>query len=236
MGLSLDIRVGDGHALPGGAWLEFIGSCRAMLGTPSGSSLLDPDGDIQRRVRAHLRGNPGASFEQVEQSCFAGLDGLHAFTAISPRALEAALAGTAQLLVEGNYSGILKPHDHYLPLAPDAGNMGEILKAMRDGPRMQDMIRRCRESILSEPRLRRASRDAWLRGLVLEHRSRAGRSADVEAVAAGVRRYEHAMQAAYRRLWRQQAWQAGLRRLLDRSPARIAFPLRTALSRLRGRA
>ena len=35
--------------------------------------------------------------------------------ALSPRHLEAALTGTAQLLVEGQYDDVLEPGRHFLP-------------------------------------------------------------------------------------------------------------------------
>jgi len=234
-GLSLDIRVGDGHALPGGAWIEFVGSCRAMLGTPSGSSLLDPRGDVQSSVRAFLRGRPDASFEEVERTCFAGLDGTHVFSAISPRAIEAALAGTVQLLVEGDYSGVLVAGEHYLPLRADAGNFPELREAMRDEAAMLAMARRCREAVLSDARLRRPNRDAWLRTLVLQHRSRRRLTPDTAVVKDGVRRYEAEIDAARRRLWRAQAWQARFRRMMDRAPLGVATPLRSWIAGLRGR-
>jgi hypothetical protein len=234
-GLHLDIRVGDGHVLPGPAWIDFVGSCRAMLGTPSGSSLLDPWGDVQRRVRAFLRRQPDASFEEVERACFAGLDGAHVFSAISPRAIEAALAGTLQLLVDGDYSGVLRPGEHFLSLAPDARNLPDILEMLRDEGAVSAMLRRCREAVLSQPRLRRAHRDAWLRSLVLEHRARGCLVDRSGAAQEGVRRYEAEIGPARHRLWQRQAWQARVRRLLDRTPSRLVDRMRAVVARLRGR-
>lgn len=234
-GLALDIRVGDGHALPGAAWIDFVGSCRAMLGTPSGSSLLDPQGDVQRRVRAFLRDRPGAPFDEVERACFPGLDGRHVFSAISPRAIEAALAGTAQLLVDGNYSGVLRAGEHFLSLSADAGNLKDVLEAMRDESAVAAMLRRCREAVLSEPRLRRPHRDAWLRSLVLEHRSREGCVPQAGRVQEGVLRYQAEIASAEQHLWRRQAWEARVRRLLDRAPTRIVNPLRGWIAGRRGR-
>ena len=236
LGLRLDIEVGDGHALPGEAWLDFVGSCRAMPATPSGSSLLDPHGEIQRRVRGYLARHPRADFAEVERACFPGRDGVHLFSALSPRILEAALAGTVQLLVPGEYGGILSPGEHFLALAPDASNIRDIIEALGDRTAMESMAARCREAVLAEPRLRRASRDAWIRSLVDEHRLRAGGAPATEAVREGVRRYEAETASARRRLWARQARDARLRRVLDLAPPHVSAPVRRLPSRIRGRA
>ena len=235
MDLALDIRLGDGHSLPGEAWIKFVSSCKAMLGTPSGSSLLDPHGELQRRVRTYLRGRPRASFQEVERACFPGLDGQHTFSAISPRAIEAALVGTAQLLVEGNYSGVLLPGQHYLPLAPDGHNLPEVCRVALNEDAVTPMLRRCREAVLSESRLRSGHRDAWLRGMILEHRGRQGCRPDTAAVKQGVERYEAEIEPMRRRMWRRQAWKARARRILDRAPGRILMPVRSWLAQTRGR-
>jgi hypothetical protein len=81
-----------------------------------------------------LRVTPDAPFEEVEKNCFPGLDGKYNFTAISPRVLEAAMLGSAQILVDGEYSGIVKPGEHFIPIRPDASNFPEVLDAMADRP------------------------------------------------------------------------------------------------------
>jgi hypothetical protein len=138
----------------GDAWLNFIGDSKFTLGANSGSSLLDPTGSIQRSVRTYLASHPDASFEEVEKSCFPGLDGKYSFTAISPRVLEAALLGSAQILVDGEYSGIVKPGEHFIPIRPDASNFPEVLDAWPTGRLVDGMIRRCREAVLSVDALR----------------------------------------------------------------------------------
>src|SRR5215472_3043379 len=52
-GLLLDISLDPKHALMGDEWLRFLGNCRFTLGCESGSSLLDPRGDIGQACRAY---------------------------------------------------------------------------------------------------------------------------------------------------------------------------------------
>lgn len=150
--LVLDISCDAKDALPGDNWLRFLGSCRFILGCESGSSLLDPQGDIQARCNAYRARRPEAGYEEVEAACFPGLDRESPFKAISPRLFEAAAAGCAQILVPGHYAGVLKPWEHYLPLAPDASNIDQIIQAMRDSDRMEAMTAASRTALLDDSR------------------------------------------------------------------------------------
>lgn len=153
-GVVTDIVVGDGGALLGDSWLKFINECRFSLGANSGSSLLDPVGDIQRSVRAYMAEHPRAPFDEVERNCFPGLDRIHEFTAISPRVLEAGMLESCQVLVEGNYSGILKPWVHYIPIKPDASDFDTVLRAMRDRALCAELVANCKTTLLDFKGLR----------------------------------------------------------------------------------
>jgi hypothetical protein len=52
--------------------------------------------------------------------------------AISPRHLEACMTHTVQILIEGDYNGILKPNIHYIPLKADFSNLNIILNSLSD--------------------------------------------------------------------------------------------------------
>ena len=215
-GLSMDIAVGDHAAIPGGAWLEFVESCRFMLGANSGSSLLDPRGDIQTRVRECVRRRPHATFDEIEQECFAGLDGRHEFTAIAPRNLEAAMLGTGQILVDGPYSGILRANEHYIPLRADASNFAEVQERMRDAIEVPEMIARCKATIAGEVRLTHAHRDARVARVVALCQRRRPREGSRWRDARD--RYEREMSGAYRALWKTLEREASARRWIATAP------------------
>ena len=59
-------------------------------------------------MREQLRSSPDATFEEVSRRMPSDWDA-HQLVALSPRHLEAALTGTAQLLVEGRYDDVLDP-------------------------------------------------------------------------------------------------------------------------------
>ncbi len=146
--LNSDIVLGDSGTLNGEDWLNFLNNSKFTLGANSGSSLLDPQGNIQRSVRRYLANHPHASFDEVEQTCFPGLDGHYEFTAISPRVLEAGMLGSCQILVEGHYSGILKPWEHYIPIKADASDFDTVFDAMQDRRLTDRLIANCRSTLL----------------------------------------------------------------------------------------
>lgn len=152
-GFITDIAVGAEHTIFGDKWYRFMDTCKFTLGARSGSSLLDPYGNIQRAIREHLKENPEASFTEMESKFFPGQDGKYDFTALSPRNLEAALCNSCQILVKGNYSGILEPWRDYLPLAPDASNFPELVPIMRDSKRVTAIIKTCRDTVLNSAQL-----------------------------------------------------------------------------------
>ena len=101
-----------------GGWLDFLASGRAVVGCESGSSALD-------RARRAAQGGLGAA-RATNRSCRSprwhrGCRrlGRPSLLRLSPRHLEAALTGTAQILVEGDYDGVLEPDRHYLPVRTD---------------------------------------------------------------------------------------------------------------------
>jgi hypothetical protein len=151
-GLRLDISCRPEDAFPGDNWLRFLGNCRFILGCESGSSILDPSGEIRKLCNDYLASHPAATFEDVKNACLIGIDRREPFSAISPRLFEAAAAGCVQLLIPAKYAGILEPWKHYLPLYPDASNLSELLPIMRDEARMRDIIEASQDALLRNPR------------------------------------------------------------------------------------
>jgi len=109
-----DLAVGHTNQITGRAWMKFMADSRFVLVSPSGSPVIDPVGEL-RRLAIH-DSVPQHSLEDF----FVAAKGLKwsmcENTMISPRNIEAALTGTVQIALPSSYSGILDPHDHYVPL------------------------------------------------------------------------------------------------------------------------
>lgn len=118
----------ESDRLRGDDWFRYMLQCRCVLGTDGGTSILDRNGSIRACTEAYLAQHPDADFEDVERECFPGKDGLHRLRAISPRHLEACATRTCQILLEGEYNGILLPGKHYLEIKNDYSNLHQVLK------------------------------------------------------------------------------------------------------------
>jgi hypothetical protein len=141
LGLRMDISTRPEDTIFGPGWLDFLMSGRAVIGSESGSSVLDARGEIQRRISRLLAEQPNLTFEEVDAQMPEGWDS-YAFFAISPRHLEAVITKTAQVLVEGDYSGVLEPERHYIPLRRDFSDLDEALERLRDVEAVEAMTER----------------------------------------------------------------------------------------------
>jgi hypothetical protein len=122
-----------------------------VIGTESGSSALDPVGAIRRFEFEWRPSHPDATFEEFSALQEPGWDD-YDFTAISPRLFEAAQTKTAQLLVEGDYDGILEPETHYFPLRSDFSNLTETLERVRNPVETEAMAERAWEDLIASGR------------------------------------------------------------------------------------
>jgi hypothetical protein len=234
-GLKVDISVGDKSTLLGEAWLEFIDNSKFTLGANSGSSLLDPRGKIQHDIRNYFIDNPRATFIEVEELFFKGLDGQFQFTAISPRVMEAALLDSCQILVEGEYSNILVPMEHYIPIKNDASDFDQVLEAMKDQSLVDQMIRKCRSTILDTSDLRSKNMARKILDVAADLVSRKNVRSFVKDVEGVIDRYKREMtRERYDAIWRQRKLRQKVVGLLRDYPVALRLA-RSAYSYINGR-
>ncbi len=139
-GLKVDISTDSDDTLLGDAWFEFLLRCRYTIGVEGGASIHDQDGKISQRTQQYIDECPNASFEEIEDNCFPGLDGTFDYMAISPRHLEACVTKTGQVLVEGEFNGVLIAGRHYIKLERDFSNIDEVLEMMKDESLRRKMV------------------------------------------------------------------------------------------------
>ena len=148
--LNIDIKVGAEYFKMGDEWLQFLSSSRFTLGIEGGSRLLDWDGSILAAVTDYLKEKPDATFNDLAVACVpVEREGEINVVAISPRHLEACLTRTVQILVEGEYNGILKPHVHYIPLKADFSNLEEVFERMKDESGRRQMAEAAYQDIVA---------------------------------------------------------------------------------------
>lgn len=131
-GLVADISVRESERLYGEEWVRFVGDSRCVLGTASGSSVIDFTGEIRRRCLHHLATHPEASYDELRRLYFADVDGKHTIETVSPRVFEAAALRSTMVHHEGRYAGVIEPGRHFVCVKRDYSNVAEVVEQIRD--------------------------------------------------------------------------------------------------------
>ena len=131
LGMPVDISTRAEDVLLGNDWYRFLLQSKYTIAVEGGASILDRDGSVRQRTESYLVEHPEAGFDEVEQACFPGRDGELNYMAISPKHLESCATRTCQILVEGEYNGILTPGVHYIELKRDFSNLEQVLEDVR---------------------------------------------------------------------------------------------------------
>jgi hypothetical protein len=146
-GLKVDISCREEDRIYGEDWINFISNCRATLGTESGASICDFTGEIMRNVEAHLLKYPDEKFETLRSIFFENEDNKIVMNIISPRCFESAALRTLMILYEGEYSGVLIPWRHYVPLKRDHSNIAEVVQILKSVDESQKIINQAFEEV-----------------------------------------------------------------------------------------
>jgi hypothetical protein len=142
-GIPHDIEWTDEKRLYGEAWYEFIGSCRANLGSESGSNVFDFDGAIEAKYRELKAARDGAPVPYEEFRVYTDpIDADYEMEQISPRVFEAAVMRTPMILFTGRYSGLIEPDEHYIELKKDFSNIDAVLARLDDLDSLEQMADR----------------------------------------------------------------------------------------------
>jgi hypothetical protein len=148
-GFTHDISTEARDVLWGDDWFRFLLRCKYAIGVEGGSSVFDEDGSVQQSVEAYQRAHPDAGFEEIEKACFPGLDGSLNYVALSPRHLECCATRTCQVLIEGDYNGILQPGKHYLELKRDFSNLEQVMDQMSNDNVRSEITERAYRDIVA---------------------------------------------------------------------------------------
>ena len=151
-GLRVDISSREEDRLYGSDWDNFLGNCKAVLGTESGASVGDFDGSIESRGRRYLQQNPHANFSEFSNKILKEVEGNLPLNQISPRCFEAMALRTPMILFEGNYSGIISANRHYISLKKDFSNFDEVCDKLRDLDFLEELALNAYREVATSPR------------------------------------------------------------------------------------
>lgn len=151
-GLPCDIETDDKKRIYGDGWFDFLGDCRATLGTESGASVFDDDGSLRESIILALEENPALTYEEIHRRFLADLDGKVRMNQVSPKIFEAIALKTALVLFEGEYSGVVQPNLHYIPLKKDFSNIEEVLAKVQDDAYLMELTERAYNDVIASGR------------------------------------------------------------------------------------
>jgi hypothetical protein len=141
-GIPQDIAMDEASRIYGEAWFDFLGSCRAMLGSESGSNVFDFDGSLEQRfLRMEKEQGRRPSYEEF-RPFVAERDQAIAMGQISPRIFECAVMRTPMVLYCGRYSDAIEPDTHYIPLEKDFSNVEAVLARLERLDELEAMTER----------------------------------------------------------------------------------------------
>lgn len=126
--LSPNLRTSfESSPMKGKDWLEFLANSRTMLGCEGGYSAFDPYGAVRAMAEwySSQTGELG-TFDEFSLTMPPRWDA-YQFKTITPRILEAASLGVVQVLVEGDYSGLLTPGEDYVPIRKDLADLADAV-------------------------------------------------------------------------------------------------------------
>ena len=141
-GIAHDIDWTEDKRIYGDAWYDFLGSCRATLGSESGSNIFDFDGSVEAKCAelSAARGGP-VPFEEF-RAYTDPFETRYDMAQISPRIFEAAAMRTPMVLYTGRYSGLIEPGEHYIELKKDFSNIDAVLTQLDDVDSLENLADR----------------------------------------------------------------------------------------------
>lgn len=147
-GVSNDIAWSEQARIYGPKWYDFVVSCRSMLGSESGSNVFDWDGNLTKVIEQYCLEKPGATDEDIYRNVIRAreIDGL--MNQVSPRVFEAIASRTILVLYEGNYSGVIRPGDHFIALKKDGSNLANVVRSLKNDAYVDAMADRAFQDVI----------------------------------------------------------------------------------------
>jgi len=131
-------------------WAGFLNTCKGTIGAESGTYYLNDRGRLLAAARDYnLLQHPDASFEEIFEKFYRGQPREVSGKSISSRHFEPIGTKTCQILLEGEYNGVLVPDEHYISVRKDRSNLGEAVRRFRDEGYRQAIAERAYEHVMS---------------------------------------------------------------------------------------
>lgn len=131
-------------------WAQFLNHAKGIIGAESGTYYLERNDDTRVAVQQFLAEQPETTFAQLHERFFRDYANPVNGKAISSRHFEPIGTKTCQILLEGEYNGILMADEHYIALRRDLSNVREAVERFKDDAYRAAMVDATRDYVLAE--------------------------------------------------------------------------------------
>ncbi|MDG1845118.1 MAG: hypothetical protein P8J01_01875 [Acidimicrobiales bacterium] len=145
--LRSDIQTKESERIYGDDWDTFLMSGKTMLGVEGGASIFDFDGTLAEDLTVYESENPNADLSQYWEAKLKLFEEKISHKTITPKIFEAIATRTVLVLNPGEYTGVLKPDRHYIPLLEDGSNFKEVVKKIKDDQFLTELAETTYEEI-----------------------------------------------------------------------------------------
>ncbi|NPV76391.1 MAG: glycosyltransferase [Anaerolineae bacterium] len=146
---ALGLKIDFGYkTIRRGEWSNFLRSCQAVVGAEAGTYYLDKYGRAITAARLYQRSHPYASSQEIYDRFFKTLSNYVSGKSISSRHFEPIGTKTCQVLLEGDYNGILKADEHYIKINKDRSNIEDVIWRLRDEDYRRQMVDRTYDYVM----------------------------------------------------------------------------------------
>jgi len=137
------INIGRNTNLPRNLWVELLQSAKATVGAEAGTYYLDRNGSLLEQSKEYVQQNPDANLDDLLEKIFDNTSIEYVSgKAISSRHFEPVGTKTCQILLEGNFNGILKEGEHYISVKKNFSNLKDVIDVYSDHDLRNQIIER----------------------------------------------------------------------------------------------
>ena len=137
------INIGRNTNLPRNLWVELLQSAKATVGAEAGTYYLDRNGSLLEQSKEYVQQNPDANLDDLLEKIFDNTSIEYVSgKAISSRHFEPVGTKTCQILLEGNFNGILKEGEHYISVKKNISNLKDVIDVYSDHDLRNQIVER----------------------------------------------------------------------------------------------
>jgi len=137
------INIGRNTNLPRNLWVELLQSAKATVGAEAGTYYLDRNGSLLEQSKEYVQQNPDANLDDLLEKIFDNTSIEYVSgKAISSRHFEPVGTKTSQILLEGNFNGILKEGEHYISVKKNFSNLKDVIDVYSDHDLRNQIVER----------------------------------------------------------------------------------------------